>query len=83
MLRQVKKAIGTFGKNGIINSPADVGGWPALKAGKVPADSDADGMPDVWEIRHGLNPKDASDASAYTLDKAYTNVEVYLNGLLR
>lgn len=83
VLRQVEKGIGTFGKNGIINSPADVGGWPALKAGKAPADSDADGMPDAWEIRHGLNPKDASDASAYTLDKAYTNIEVYLNGLLR
>ena len=72
VLRQVKKGIGTFGKNGIINSQEDVGGWPVLKAKKAPKDSDGDGMPDAWERRHGLNPQNASDASAYTLDKGYT-----------
>ncbi len=82
VLRQVKEGIGTFGTNGIINSQEDVGGWPALRAGKAWKDSDGDGMPDVWELQHGLNPKDASDASAYTLDEAFTNVEVYLNGLV-
>ena len=81
VLRQVKEGIGTFGTDGIINSQEDVGGWPVLKAGKVRKDSDGDGMPDTWELRHGLDPKDASDASAYTLDKEFTNVEVYLNGL--
>jgi pectate lyase len=81
VLRQVKEGIGTFGTDGIINSQEDVGGWPVLKAGKVRKDSDGDGMPDAWELRHGLEPKDASDASAYTLDKEFTNVEVYLNGL--
>lgn len=81
VLRQVKEGIGTFGTDGIINSQEDVGGWPVLKAGKVRKDSDGDGMPDAWELRHGLDPKDASDASAYTLDKEFTNVEVYLNGL--
>lgn len=83
VLRQVKKGTGTYGKNGIINSQEDVGGWPALKSGKAPLDSDGDGMPDAWERRHGLNPQDASDASAYTLDKGYTNVEVYLNSLVK
>lgn len=82
VLRQVKEGIGTFGINGIINSQEDVGGWPALKTGKALKDSDGDGMPDVWELQHGLNPKDASDASAYTLDEAFTNIEVYLNGLV-
>lgn len=83
VLRQVKEGLGTFGINGIINSQEDVGGWPALNAGKIPLDSDGDGMPDTWEIRHGLNPKDASDSSAYTIDKEYTNIEVYLNERLR
>lgn len=83
VLRQVKEGIGTFGINGIINSQEDVGGWPALKAGKALEDSDGDGMPDVWESKHGLNPKSASDASAYTLDGNYTNIEVYLNSLCR
>ncbi len=83
VLRQVKKGLGTFGTNGIINSQTDVGGWPVLKTKKAPKDSDADGMPDKWERRRNLNPFDASDAIGYTLDKGYTNVEVYLNGLVR
>lgn len=83
VLRQVKEGLGTFGTNGIINSQEDVGGWPALNAGKVPVDSDGDGMPDTWEIRHGLDPKDASDSSTCMIDKEYTNIEVYLNERLR
>lgn len=82
VLRQVKKGLGTFGLKGIINSPKEVGGWPVLKVGKPLRDTDADGMPDVWERWYGLNADDASDASTYTLDKNYTNIEIYLNGLL-
>lgn len=83
VLRQVREGIGTFGTNGIINSQEDVGGWPVLKAGKALKDTDGDGMPDDWESKHGLNPKSASDASAYTLNENYTNIEVYLNSLCR
>ena len=83
VLRQVREGIGTFGANGIINSQEDVGGWPVLKAGKALRDTDGDGMPDDWESKHGLNPKSASDASAYTLNEDYTNIEVYLNSLCR
>lgn len=83
VLRQMQEGIGTFGKNGIINSPEDVGGWPVLKAGTVLKDSDGDGMPDKWERKHGLNPKDEMDASGYKLDKGYTNIEAYLNGLVQ
>jgi hypothetical protein len=37
-------------------------------------------MPDEWETKHGLDPKDPSD-SAQDKDKdGYTNVEEYLNG---
>lgn len=82
VLRQVRRGEGRDGMNGIINSPDEVGGWPRLKAGKAPADSDGDGMPDKWERRHGLNPEDASDASGYTLSGGYTNVEMYLNSLV-
>lgn len=69
------------GYPGIIDSQADVGGWPELKPEPAPTDSDADGMPDSWEKRRKLNPNNASDGIAYTFSKNYTNLEVYLNGL--
>lgn len=82
VLEQVRKGEGKDGVNGIIDSPEEVGGWPELKAGKVQVDSDGDGMPDRWERRYGLDPGDASDASAYSVSREYTNVEVYLNSLV-
>ena len=60
-----------------------VNAWPALKSLPAPADADQDGMPDEWERKHGLNPSDASDASANKLDKHYTNIEVYINSLIK
>ncbi|SHF46769.1 hypothetical protein SAMN05444274_105334 [Mariniphaga anaerophila] len=69
------------GGNGIIDSQNDVGGWPELKSGKPPKDTDNDGMPDSWEKRNNLNPEKA-DQNLFTLDKGYTNLEVYLNSLV-
>lgn len=83
VLRQVKKGIGTFGNNGIINTPEDVGGWPELKSKKPRKDSDGDGIPDKWEKKHGLDPHDPTDASLYTLNNEYTNIECYLNSLIK
>ena len=47
-------------------------------------DTDLDGMADEWELANGLNPDDASDAAAYTVDSkgVYSNLEVYLNQLV-
>lgn len=64
----------------IIDHPSDVGGWPELKSAPPPNDGDQDGMPDKWESKHGLNPKDASDCRADKDGDGYTNVEEYLNG---
>jgi len=58
------------------------GGWPALNSRPALTDSDHDGMPDLWETSHGLNPNDASDRNGYTLDPNYTNLEVYLDWLV-
>lgn len=44
-------------------------------------DSDGDGMPDVWEKAHKLNPKDAKDGKSSSIQSGYTNLEVYLNEL--
>lgn len=56
--------------------------WPQLKSKPAPVDSDNDGMPDEWEKKNGLNPADPKDASLFTLDKGYSNIEVYINSLL-
>jgi pectate lyase len=69
----------TFRQLGFITSPPDVGGWPQLDPGTPCADSDNDGMPDVWEGANGLNP--TVDDSAQDIDgDGYTNLEAYLNG---
>lgn len=65
---------------GIIDSPADVGGWPQLNSAPAPLDSDHDGMPDEWEITYGLNPKDMNDGRKLAAD-GYTMLEKYLNSI--
>jgi hypothetical protein len=46
-------------------------------------DSDGDGMPDEFERQHGLAADDPSDGNGTNLsDVGYTNLEVYLNGLV-
>lgn len=67
----------------IINSQADVGGWPELKTAAAPQDSDGDGMTDAWEQEHSLNPNDAADGPADRDGDGYTNVEEYLNSLVK
>lgn len=64
---------------GIITDPSQVGGYPEYR-GEPYKDADKDGMPDAWETAHGLNPKDASDASA-AAKIGYTNIECFLYGL--
>lgn len=67
-------------KSGIIDSQNDVGGWPELKSLPAPADSDNDGMPDIWERKNGLNPNDAADRNTIG-QGGYTMLEVYLNSI--
>ncbi|MEJ5048729.1 pectate lyase [Chryseobacterium culicis] len=69
-------------KNGIIDSQNDTGGFPLLKQAVPLLDSDNDGMPDEWEIKHHLNPKSAN-ANGRDLDKNYDNIEVYMNDIVR
>lgn len=69
-------------KKGIISDISQVGGYPEYK-GTPYQDADSDGMPDAYETKHGLNPKDHSDASKLAENGGgYTNIEVYLNSLV-
>ncbi|SDM09426.1 hypothetical protein SAMN05421823_110144, partial [Catalinimonas alkaloidigena] len=67
-------------KQGIITDIRQVGGYPEYK-GKPYKDSDGDGMPDKWEKKYKLNPKDASDAVQDLNGDGYTNIETYINGM--
>lgn len=69
--------------NGLIDNPNDVGGWPIYKQYGEWIDTDGDGIPDEWEKAHGLNPNDPSDGNKYNLSPSYTNLEVYLNSLVK
>jgi hypothetical protein len=66
----------------IIMSQKDVGGWPALHSAPAPKDTDRDGMPDDWEIAHGLNPVDPADGNTIGAE-GFTRLEEYLDRLSR
>ncbi|MBW6497174.1 MAG: pectate lyase [Bacteroidales bacterium] len=82
IIEEIRERKSNFGNHGIIDSQDEAGGWPLLRPADPPIDSDGDGMPDEWEIRNGLNPNDPADGNLFTLDKKYTNLEVYLNEII-
>lgn len=67
-------------KQGIITDVKQAGGYPQYK-GEPVKDTDGDGMPDEWELKYGLDPKDPSDAAKDCNGDGYTNIEKYINGL--
>jgi hypothetical protein len=69
-------------KGKLINSQDEVGGWPALRSLPAPLDSDGDGIPDEWEMAHGLNPKNSADGSQVDPRSGYTHLEIYLAELV-
>ena len=77
VVSEVESRTGSF-----IDSPAQVGGYPAYSPGTAPADTDQDGMSDAWEVANGLNKNDASDRNGDANGNGYTNVEEYLNELV-
>ena len=79
VLKEVADGTASCGEQGIIDRPAEAGGWPLLRSAPAPADADSDGMPDEWEQEHGLDPKDPADRNGHHIDAAYSNLESYLN----
>ena len=67
--------------NGIIDTQADVDGWPELQSIPAAVDTDGDGMPDDWETAKGLNPK-VANSGGRNLSTGYDNIEVYVNSLV-
>jgi hypothetical protein len=70
------------GEGALISDESTVGGFGTLRSGTPPRDTDRDGMPDTWEQKHGLDPKNANDATGDFDQTGYTNIEKYINGLV-
>ncbi len=62
-----------------VHDPAEMGGFGEIAGGPAPLDSDGDGMPDAWEIAHGLNPQVADGNKIAASGR--TQLEEYLNSL--
>jgi pectate lyase len=83
IIDEVRNNTFTYGDKGMVDSQTQVGGWPELASRPAPPDTDNDGMPDHWEDAHGLNKNDPADNIHYTLSTDYTNVEIYINGIVK
>ena len=79
--RIIKSIINKTGK--VIDSQNDVGGFDLYPSVVRPPgfDTDQDGMPDKWEKKVGLNPKDPSDGNKDHNNDGFTNLEEYINSL--
>ncbi len=72
--------LASFGTRGqIISDPEDMGGFGVITGGPPPKDTDRDGLPDEWEIAHGLDPR-VPDSNKLAVS-GYTQLEEYLNSL--
>ncbi len=74
---------GNGSTNGYIDTPSAAGGWPELPTAEAPVDTDGDGMPNAWETEKGLDAANATDGNLKTLDEEYTNIEVYINSIVK
>lgn len=64
----------------LLDSQAEVGGWPLLAHGRPWIDSDRDGIPDDWERVRGLDARDPRDGNRIG-PNGYTWLEEWLNAL--
>lgn len=76
VIKQARKGTGR-----VIDSQKQVGGFPELATDVAPKDADRDGMPDDYEKKNSLDPKDPADRNDVH-DSGYTQLEVYLNSLV-
>ncbi len=67
----------TMERGGTWGSRVPVDLMEGLTPTPPPSDRDDDGIPDLWEVDHGLNPDDASDVLV-ELETGYSAIESYL-----
>jgi len=57
-----------------------LGGFAKYPKAKAPLDKNENGIPDDWEISHGLD-LNKTKATGHDLDSKYENIEVYMNSI--
>jgi len=60
-----------------------INAWPALKTKPAEKDTDKDGIPDAWEKKYRLDPLKGEDAMLHTFNANYTNIEMYINSIVK
>lgn len=83
IVEDVRTGTAPFGRNGIIDSQVEIGGWPELKSVSIPlwVDTNRNGIPDWWAVEQGLDPQDPDLANKDSNGNGYTNLEDYINDL--
>jgi pectate lyase len=74
IVQEVRSGTGSWGRKPQANL------LEGLTPGQPAPDADADGLPDAWEMAHGLNPSNAADHGK-TMPSGYTAIEEYGNEL--
>ena len=69
--------------SGVCGTESAYGSFPNYPSASRAADfdTDGDGMPDSWELAHGLNINNDMDRLGDMMGDGYTNIEYYLNDL--
>lgn len=75
---RLRKVLQSLGRSGEIISTEPESFFNIHEVHLLKKDTDQDGMPDDWEIKNKLDPKNAGDKNNINTD-GYTNLEVYLN----
>jgi pectate lyase len=76
-VQEVMDRTGRWGRNAPAK-PNDEWFLEGLSRGKLPMDSDGDGIPDVWEDARGLKKRDSHDHTR-RMPSGYTAIEEYIN----
>ena len=80
--RIVNDVLNKTGHSIISTNDQPEGGWPVLNSLTAPPDGDHDGMPNAWELVHGLDSTNSADRNNIGPD-GYTQLEIYLNELVK
>jgi hypothetical protein len=79
--RRLMDDLTSLGQRGqTVHDPAEMGGFGEIIGGPTLLDSDGDGLPDLWETAHGLNPQIADGNKLAASGR--TELEEYLSSLV-